>query len=207
MDNEKSILREKIASIQKSLQTTIGVIVCGKDCIGIFFKSKAPLSEEYETGDGRTLYVWGAGGSTPASGSFEIILSQAINAFATELFSRRDLNLRFIQDLISSYMAGRFYDRKSEMPVPMEFALAEKRPDQLQFAIIDYHGEMKPFGVDDKYIIFGCTNKKIQEKVAKRLETFQNLDLKKLTEAVEELFDELGFEGAFFKGGFCGKMG
>ena len=187
----------KAHNIEAALKDKVGMIIWGNDCVSVMFKKKNLSMVNIETEPGCNVYVWLISGSTEDASDFEHEFGQ-LQSIIRNMLSIRDVSFRLVRDFISEYLSAKFYDRRFNKPVALEFVVAEVTNNSMVFSAIGYDGSIREEGPKGISII-GCTGQEERIKFAEMIEasgathkgTFQEI-----FQAVEDTFPELQGENS-----------
>lgn len=159
-------LNAKVKNIEALLRNQVGLIVSGKDCIVVATKSDFTL-QAYEQPNGDShLFIWAVSGSASEIERFEEGFRSLASAVETR-FSKRDMNVYIVKDFVSAYLSARFYNRKSDKPVALEFILGEITKQRVVFFVVSYDGNLRKLEGSDRVSVIGCANDAQRQELTK----------------------------------------
>lgn len=194
MSNERlSEYKERIS--RGDLSNSIGLLLDIKETVMVILKSPAIVLNQYEPTKDRQIYVFGITNCETEARE----LKSAIDGLEWEIdywWSKEDMNFRLIVDFISFYLRKKFYDKKSEKPMSLEFFVVCFGKTKYVAAAIDLKGGVRYIASDQNVMMIGCPNHK---KSAKVVEFIGELDSKTAQEVYEQVPNLLAdFEGKLY---------
>ncbi len=192
---------EKDKNIQALFADQAGLFMGGKDCTVLALKGRNLIGISYEPESGTRLFVWGLCGSVSDKRAFENDFL-SLRSQMKSRFSSRDLNVHMTYDFINAYLSAKFYDRKSDKPVAMEFIVGQVKEHQLIFYPVGYNGITRNTEKASDIFVIGCAGEKarqeLEDKVAKL--GIDKMSSDEIIEAIEPLLEN--YPGNFSAMGF-----
>jgi len=202
--NPKPPVARKKRNADALLADKVGMVIKGKDCVVVVLKSENIIELVRMPEKGIDLSIWAVCGTTADKRKFENMFRQ----FESELkyyLSERDLNVKMVHDLVSSYLDARFLTRQYEKANALEFILAEITASTMTFYVIYCDGNscsLNDIAGTDLTII-GCGGDEKREKLRTRLKKkdFSRMRVKKIIQTVRLLLRKK-YRGRFLATGF-----